>query len=97
MKIYQPQQGFTLFEMVIAVSIFALMGVIAAMITNLEDSYQEKDFRLYGHLPGFDDAMSLWHNCRRDSPYSPIGEPEIVAEEPKAHDGTIRTEQLDEM
>jgi general secretion pathway protein J len=28
MKIYQPQQGFTLFEMVIAVSIFALMSVI---------------------------------------------------------------------
>jgi hypothetical protein len=46
---------------------FALMGVVAAHLLELETPLGEKDYRTYGHLPGYEALRALRQECDRGS------------------------------
>ncbi|PYM67405.1 MAG: hypothetical protein DMD79_01060 [Candidatus Rokuibacteriota bacterium] len=47
---------------------YALMGVVAGALAPLDGAGQEKDFRTYDRLPGFEAAQAFWERDAGDRP-----------------------------
>jgi hypothetical protein len=46
-------------------NLFALMGIVAAHLIDVEAPLGEKDYRTYGDLPGFGASRTFWQDCQR--------------------------------